>query len=88
MNYNYLSMNKKNKYKNDLIINCIEKINIPGDISTKKNILLNFEKEIKNIESKNNLFKLLIFESKLNIYSLCNKFYFYKNFFIALIIQN
>ncbi len=41
---------------------------------------MNLEKEIKNIESKNNLFKLLIFEAKLNIYSLYNKFYFYIKF--------
>ena len=75
INYNLLSLINK-KIKKDLTIINLDKIFFHGKTQPQKEILLNFESELKNIERKNNLFKLLIFSLKLNNYTLHHKFFF------------
>ena len=82
INYNIFpnTNNNNNKHKDNLIIKNIQNLYFPGDISSKKEILYSFEQALKDIENKNNLFKLLIFETKLNNYSLYHKYFFYIKF--------
>ena len=78
INYNIVSPLDINNNKNcnvsddinkKLEITNQEKIYFKNDnISSKKEILSSFENTLHEIENKNNLFKLLIFETKLNYY--------------------
>ena len=70
------NMNKKLEITNQ------ENIYYENDnISSKKEILSNFENALHEIENKNNLFKLLIFETKLNYYiRVYYKYFFFIQF--------
>ena len=57
-----------------------EKIFLKGNISLNEEILSNFHNGLKDIENKNNLFKLIIFEIKLKNFFLYKKFFFYIKF--------
>ena len=80
INYNINSLiNNNNKHK-EIVITKQEKLYIMGNISIKKEILSNFENALKDIENKNNLFKLLIFEIRLKNYILYHKYFFFFRF--------
>ena len=82
INYNIIALDNTNidKDNHEFIIINQEQVYFPGNISFKKEIISNFENAIQGIENKNNLFKLLVFETKLNQYIIHLKYFFYIKF--------
>ena len=76
INYNLFPLINNNKIQKELMITNQAKINF----TSKKEILSNFEITLKDIDNKNNLFKLIIFESRLNNYMLHHRFFFFIKF--------